>query len=67
MQMAPNERKCKAPTKKENKSEEEVVSEKRHNKIAYLDPKGKISELKEITQWTRELRINKVVTFSTPV
>ncbi|MFS7979655.1 hypothetical protein Hanom_Chr10g00930301 [Helianthus anomalus] len=67
IQMAPKERKCKAPTKKENKSEEEVMSEKRHNQIAFLDPEGKITELKEITQWIRESRINKVVTFSTLV
>ncbi|MFS8033340.1 hypothetical protein Hanom_Chr17g01568411 [Helianthus anomalus] len=43
------------------------MSERRHNMIAYLDPKGKIAELKEITRWIRESRINKVVTFSTPV
>ncbi|MFS7997414.1 hypothetical protein Hanom_Chr12g01141491 [Helianthus anomalus] len=67
IQMAPKERKGKAPTKKENKSEEEVLSEKRHNQIAFLDPEGKISESKEITQWIRESRVNKVVTFSTHV
>ncbi|KAF5796224.1 hypothetical protein HanXRQr2_Chr08g0348961 [Helianthus annuus] len=65
--MAPKERKRKAPTKKEYKSEEEVMSEKRHNQIAFLDPAEKITELKEITQWIRESRINNAVTFSTPV
>ncbi|MFS8032417.1 hypothetical protein Hanom_Chr17g01557551 [Helianthus anomalus] len=45
IQMAPKERKRKPATKKENKSEEEVMSKKRHN----------------------QSRINKVVTFSTPV
>ncbi|KAJ0923622.1 hypothetical protein HanPSC8_Chr05g0218241 [Helianthus annuus] len=65
--MAPKERKRKPATKKENKSEEEVMSEKRHNQIAYLDLEGKITELKEITRWIRESRINKAVTFSTPV
>ncbi|KAM0042846.1 hypothetical protein Hdeb2414_s0010g00334571 [Helianthus debilis subsp. tardiflorus] len=43
------------------------MSEKHHNMVAYLDPEGKITELKEITQWMRESRINKSVTFSTPV
>ncbi|KAJ0669349.1 hypothetical protein HanPI659440_Chr17g0700141 [Helianthus annuus] len=67
LQMAPKERKRKAPTKKENKSDEEMISEKRHNQIAFLDPEEKISEFKEITRWIRESRINKAVTFSTPV
>ncbi|KAJ0604130.1 hypothetical protein HanRHA438_Chr02g0057841 [Helianthus annuus] len=43
------------------------MSEPRHNMIAYLDPEGKLDEYKKITQWLRELRINKDVTFSTPV
>ncbi|KAJ0480816.1 hypothetical protein HanIR_Chr13g0635881 [Helianthus annuus] len=43
------------------------MSEPRHNMIAYLDPEGKIAEFKEITQWLRESRINKAITFSTPV
>ncbi|MFS7928119.1 hypothetical protein Hanom_Chr04g00317101 [Helianthus anomalus] len=30
------------------------MSEKRHNQIAFLDPEGKIAELKEITQWIKE-------------
>ncbi|KAJ0758095.1 hypothetical protein HanLR1_Chr04g0146451 [Helianthus annuus] len=64
IQMAPKEWKRKAPTKKENKSEEEVMSEKHHNQIAFLDPDGKIAELKEITHWIRESQINKAVTFS---
>ncbi|MFS7986202.1 hypothetical protein Hanom_Chr11g01007591 [Helianthus anomalus] len=43
------------------------MSESRHYMVAYLDPEGKITEPKEITKWIRESRINKVVTFSTPV
>ncbi|KAJ0435463.1 hypothetical protein HanIR_Chr17g0893581 [Helianthus annuus] len=67
IQMAPKEQKRKPAPKKENKSEEEVMSKKRHNQIAFLDPKENISEFIEITRWIRESRINKVVTFSTPV
>ncbi|MFS7988861.1 hypothetical protein Hanom_Chr11g01039861 [Helianthus anomalus] len=67
LQMAPKEKKRKAPTKKENKSEEEMMSERRHNQIAFLDPEEKIAELKEITRWIKESRINNAVTFSTPV
>ncbi|MFS7952320.1 hypothetical protein Hanom_Chr07g00605601 [Helianthus anomalus] len=67
IQMEPKERKRKPATKKENKLEELVMSEKRHNMVSYLDPEGKITELKEITWWIRESRINKAVTFSTPV
>ncbi|KAJ0454677.1 hypothetical protein HanRHA438_Chr15g0695961 [Helianthus annuus] len=65
--MAPKEKKRKPATKKTDKPEEQVMSEKRHNMIAYLDPDGNFSELKKITQWIRESRINKAVTFSTPV
>ncbi|KAJ0765535.1 hypothetical protein HanPI659440_Chr08g0304581 [Helianthus annuus] len=43
------------------------MSEKRHNQIAFRDPEEKITELKEITHWIRESRINNAVTFSTPV
>ncbi|MFS7910328.1 hypothetical protein Hanom_Chr02g00105011 [Helianthus anomalus] len=43
------------------------MSKSRHNMVAYLDPEGKITELKEITLWLREYRINKAITFSTPV
>ncbi|KAJ0704588.1 hypothetical protein HanPI659440_Chr14g0564331 [Helianthus annuus] len=32
--------------------------------IAHLDPEGKFVDFKEITQWIRESRINKAVTFS---
>ncbi|MFS8026929.1 hypothetical protein Hanom_Chr16g01492431 [Helianthus anomalus] len=64
--MAPKERKRNPAPKKENKTEEEVISEKRHNQIAFLDPEEKITELKEITRWIRESWINRVVTFSTP-
>ncbi|KAM0046860.1 hypothetical protein Hdeb2414_s0009g00321541 [Helianthus debilis subsp. tardiflorus] len=66
--MAPKEKKRKAATKKKtDKPEEQIMSEKRHNMVAYLDPDGKFTELKEITQWIRESRMNKAVTFSTPV
>ncbi|MFS7945794.1 hypothetical protein Hanom_Chr06g00528361 [Helianthus anomalus] len=65
--MAPKEKKRKPATKISDKLEEQVMSKKLHNMIAYLDPEGKITELKEITQWIRESRINKAVTFSTPV
>ncbi|KAM0005567.1 hypothetical protein Hdeb2414_s0208g00832761 [Helianthus debilis subsp. tardiflorus] len=41
--------------------------EKRHNQIAFLDPEEKIAELKYITKWIRESRINHAITFSTPV
>ncbi|MFS7927557.1 hypothetical protein Hanom_Chr04g00310561 [Helianthus anomalus] len=57
--MAPKEKKHKPATKITDKPEEQVMSEKRHNMIAYLDPEGKITELEEITQWIRESRINK--------
>ncbi|KAM0030900.1 hypothetical protein Hdeb2414_s0017g00502441 [Helianthus debilis subsp. tardiflorus] len=65
--MAPKEGKRKLATKKENKTEEEIMSEKRHNQIAYLDPEEKLAELKDITRWIRESRINYAVTYSTPV
>ncbi|KAJ0770109.1 hypothetical protein HanPI659440_Chr07g0253331 [Helianthus annuus] len=65
--MAPKEKKRKPATKKTDKPEEQVMSEKHHNMVAYLDPDGKFTELKEITQWIRESRINKAITFSTPV
>ncbi|KAJ0635765.1 hypothetical protein HanOQP8_Chr17g0654451 [Helianthus annuus] len=67
LQMAPKDKKRKAATKITDKPEELVMSEKRHNMTAYLDPEGKITKLKEMTRWIRESRINKVVTFSTPV
>ncbi|MFS7951998.1 hypothetical protein Hanom_Chr07g00601801 [Helianthus anomalus] len=65
--MEPKEKMRKPATKKENKSEEDMMSENRHNHIAFLDLYGKISELKEITQWIRESRINRSVTFTMPV
>ncbi|KAJ0532369.1 hypothetical protein HanHA300_Chr00c0001g0677571 [Helianthus annuus] len=65
--MALKEKKCKPATWKENKPEELAMSEKCHNMVAYLDPEGNITELKEITRWIKESRINKVVTFSTLV
>ncbi|KAJ0826147.1 hypothetical protein HanRHA438_Chr17g0811091 [Helianthus annuus] len=65
--MAPKEGRRKSATKKENKTEEEIMSEKRHNQVAYLDPEEKLAELKDITKWIRESCINYAVTFSTPV
>ncbi|MFS7921216.1 hypothetical protein Hanom_Chr03g00234181 [Helianthus anomalus] len=65
--MAPKERKSKPATKKTNKTKEEIMSEPRHNMVAYLDPEGKLDAYKEITQWLRESQINKAITFSTPV
>ncbi|MFS7914553.1 hypothetical protein Hanom_Chr02g00154791 [Helianthus anomalus] len=67
IQMAPKEKKRKVATKITDKPEELVMSEKRHNMIAYLDSEWNINELKEITQWIRESQINKAVTFSKPV
>ncbi|KAJ0714578.1 hypothetical protein HanPI659440_Chr13g0491041 [Helianthus annuus] len=65
--MAPKEHKRKPATKKIDKTKEQTMSEPRHNMISYLDPEGKIAEFKEITQWLRGSRINKAITFSTPV
>ncbi|KAF5814225.1 hypothetical protein HanXRQr2_Chr03g0108651 [Helianthus annuus] len=65
--MAPKEQKRKPATKKTNKTEEQTMSEPRHNMIAYLDPEGKVAEFKGITQWLRESWINKAITYSTPV
>ncbi|KAM0055275.1 hypothetical protein Hdeb2414_s0006g00204221 [Helianthus debilis subsp. tardiflorus] len=60
-------KKGKPATMKTNKTEEEIMSEPRHNMMAFLDPEGKLDDYKEITQWLRESRINKAFTFSTPV
>ncbi|KAJ0766678.1 hypothetical protein HanPSC8_Chr03g0087111 [Helianthus annuus] len=65
--MAPKAQKRKPATKKTDKREEQVMSEPRHNMVAYLDPERKITELMEITKWLRESRINKAITFSTLV
>ncbi|MFS8023041.1 hypothetical protein Hanom_Chr16g01446761 [Helianthus anomalus] len=65
--MAPKAQKRKTSTKKTNKMEEENMSEPQHNMVAFLDPEGKLDDYKEITQWLQESRINKAVTFSTPV
>ncbi|KAF5804909.1 hypothetical protein HanRHA438_Chr05g0212641 [Helianthus annuus] len=65
--MAPKAQKREPATKKTNKKEEEIMSEPRHNMVAFLDPEGKLDDYKKITQWLRESRINKAVTFSTPV
>ncbi|KAJ0475294.1 hypothetical protein HanRHA438_Chr13g0577211 [Helianthus annuus] len=64
---APKEGKRKKAIKKENKTEEEIMSEKRHNQVAYMDPDDKLTEFKDITKWIRESRINYTITFSTPV
>ncbi|MFS8009248.1 hypothetical protein Hanom_Chr14g01282451 [Helianthus anomalus] len=60
-------KKRKPATKKTNKTEEEIMSEPRHNMVAFLDPEGKLDDYKEITQWLRESRINKAITFPTPI
>ncbi|KAJ0616130.1 hypothetical protein HanOQP8_Chr02g0075781 [Helianthus annuus] len=65
--MALKAQKRKPATKKTNKMEEEIMSEPRHDMVAFLDPEGKLDGYKEITQWLRESRINKAITFSTPV
>ncbi|KAJ0553553.1 hypothetical protein HanRHA438_Chr08g0350761 [Helianthus annuus] len=65
--MTPKAQKRKPATKKTNKTEEEIMSEPRHNIVAFLDPEGKLNGYKDITQWLRESRINKAITFSTPV
>ncbi|KAJ0556741.1 hypothetical protein HanOQP8_Chr07g0249311 [Helianthus annuus] len=57
----------KPATKKTYKTKEEIMSEPRHNMVAHLDPEGKFDDFKEIMHWLRESRINKAVTFSTPV
>ncbi|MFS7955552.1 hypothetical protein Hanom_Chr07g00644001 [Helianthus anomalus] len=64
--MAPKAQKGK-PTKKTDKTEEQIMSEPRHNMVAFLDPEGKVDGYKEIMQWLKESRVNKAVTFSTPV
>ncbi|KAJ0702927.1 hypothetical protein HanPI659440_Chr14g0545191 [Helianthus annuus] len=64
--MAPKVQKDK-PTKKTDKTEEQIMSEPRHNMVAFLDLEGKVDDYKEIMQWLRESRINEVVTFPTPV
>ncbi|MFS8021619.1 hypothetical protein Hanom_Chr16g01429551 [Helianthus anomalus] len=43
------------------------MSEPRQNMVAFLDPDRKLEDYKEITQWLQESRINKAITFSTPV
>ncbi|KAJ0553357.1 hypothetical protein HanRHA438_Chr08g0348161 [Helianthus annuus] len=65
--MAPKEQKRKPATKKTDKTEEQIMSEPRHNMVAYLDLEEKISEFKEITRWLCESRINEAITHQTPV
>ncbi|KAJ0604145.1 hypothetical protein HanHA300_Chr02g0046331 [Helianthus annuus] len=67
IKMAPKAQKRKPATKKTNKTKEEIMSEPRHNMVAFLDPEGKLDDCKKITQWLRESRIHKGVTFSTLV
>ncbi|MFS7987913.1 hypothetical protein Hanom_Chr11g01028381 [Helianthus anomalus] len=62
--MAPKSRK--PATKKTNKTEGQIMSELRHNMTAHLDPEGKFVDFKEITQWLRESRINKLDVDLTP-
>ncbi|KAJ0569916.1 hypothetical protein HanRHA438_Chr05g0219601 [Helianthus annuus] len=65
--MAPKEQKRKPATKKTDKTEEQIMSEPRHNMVAYLDPEGKMTESNEITRWLRESKINEDITHQTPV
>ncbi|MFS7957720.1 putative non-specific protein-tyrosine kinase [Helianthus anomalus] len=65
--MAPKTQKRKPATKRSDKSEVEIMSEPRHNQVAYLDPEDKLDEYKGITRWLRESRINFAVTHETTV
>ncbi|KAJ0818938.1 hypothetical protein HanLR1_Chr00c0281g0735231 [Helianthus annuus] len=65
--MAPKTQKRKPPTKTTDKSEVEIMSEPRHNQVAYLDPEDKLSEYKGITKWLHESRINHAITHQTTV
>ncbi|KAF5768953.1 hypothetical protein HanXRQr2_Chr14g0642551 [Helianthus annuus] len=65
--MAPKAQKRKPTTKRTDKSEVEIMSEPRHNMIAYLDPEDKLIEYKGITKWLRESRINHANTHQTNV
>ncbi|KAF5755519.1 hypothetical protein HanRHA438_Chr17g0813921 [Helianthus annuus] len=65
--MAPKTQKKKPATKRTDKSEVEIMSEPRHNQVAYLDPEDKLDEYKGITKWIRESRINFAVTHETTV
>ncbi|KAF5812102.1 hypothetical protein HanXRQr2_Chr04g0188861 [Helianthus annuus] len=65
--MAPKAQKRKSATKKTDKSEVEIMSESRHNMIAYLDPEDKLIEYKGIMKWLRESRINHAITHQTTV
>ncbi|KAJ0514197.1 hypothetical protein HanHA300_Chr10g0366851 [Helianthus annuus] len=65
--MAPKTQKRKPATKRTDKSEVEIMSEPRHNQVAYLDPEDKLNEYKGITKWLRESRINHAITHQTTV
>ncbi|KAJ0464092.1 hypothetical protein HanHA300_Chr14g0523101 [Helianthus annuus] len=65
--MTPKAQKRKPATKRTDKSEVEIMSEPRHNMIAYLDPEDKLIEYKGITKWLRESRINHAITHQTTV
>ncbi|KAF5804741.1 hypothetical protein HanXRQr2_Chr05g0200681 [Helianthus annuus] len=52
---------------KTDKTEEQKMSEPRHNMVAYLDPQEKIVEFKEFTRWLRESQISEAITHQTPV
>ncbi|KAJ0532378.1 hypothetical protein HanHA300_Chr00c0001g0677601 [Helianthus annuus] len=65
--MAPKEQKRKLATKKTNKTEVQIMSEPRHNMVAYLDPQDKLAKFNEITRFLRESRINEAITHQTSV
>ncbi|KAJ0715178.1 hypothetical protein HanPI659440_Chr13g0498081 [Helianthus annuus] len=65
--MAPNEKKRKPATKKNDKTEVEIMSEPRHNMVAYLDPDDKLAKFNEITKFLREPRIKDAITHQTHV
>ncbi|MFS7990909.1 hypothetical protein Hanom_Chr11g01064521 [Helianthus anomalus] len=64
--MAPKEQKRKHATKNTDKTEVQIMSEPRHNMVAYLDPQDKLTEFNEITRFLHESRIN-AITHQTPV
>ena len=63
--MAPKARK--PATKKEGKTEVEIMSESRHNMIAYLDPNDELTDYAGIMKWLRDSRIHYAITHKTPV
>ncbi|KAM0006292.1 hypothetical protein Hdeb2414_s0178g00824901 [Helianthus debilis subsp. tardiflorus] len=65
--MARKKQKRKPAAKKTDKTEVQIMSEPRHNMVAYLDPQDKLVEFNEITKFLRESRINEAITHQTPV